>query len=628
MPDTAAAAMGNQPSTESDHESPDAPEQDPQAPPHHRDPDPVNSPASPDLKPRRKKKKSKKTKSAEVVRASDDEANVPTTQPETVLDEPLVDTIPVHAPADYVQVKPEMTPVAAAPEKKKRKKKRRAENAEPSSSRPEPEWPDAAQALIGLSKGVAGPGDGDTVEQTGMADETQEAPPEKRKKRKSKKVLSQPMVTDEPEEPELENSKPQPEPQEAAADVDMVDAGQSTAYSQPDQTAGFEAIISQHLATHMSKLPPPSPQPQDASSSIQQGFANGAYMPPSQIPLASIPNTQDLQIRTVATPAKKTRTKRKRSGAAQGAADPNGLVDPQLMELDQVAAPFAETLAPPAKRKRQRRPAAGVVIEKFYDDDDPVFKKPKKEGKEDDTPGGTFSVEERFAIDKALQKYKEDNEMDENALRNRIWGNQRRKDEFWNEICQAVPTRSRASVYKHVRRTYHVFEMRAKWTDEEDDQLAALVKAKGNRWKDIGEAMERMGEDCRDRYRNYVKCGKTRGTDRWTEEEEELLKHAVTECQRRAAEDLATAGRQIPADPEELINWTRVSDDIGNIRSRIQCRYKWRKMAAQRDRVITAPVGITYVGGKKKRIIYDIKEMLPGDKLWLLTQYVPFLSFL
>ena len=82
-------------------------------------------------------------------------------------------------------------------------------------------------------------------------------------------------------------------------------------------------------------------------------------------------------------------------------------------------------------------------------------------------------------------------------------------------------------------------------------------------------------------------------------------------------------GREIPPPEEEdtvLINWTTVSEKMFNKRSRIQCRYKWKKMQAQKEKVKTAPIGVTYVGGKKKRINFNIQDMLPGDRQWLLYQ--------
>lgn len=145
-----------------------------------------------------------------------------------------------------------------------------------------------------------------------------------------------------------------------------------------------------------------------------------------------------------------------------------------------------------------------------------------------------------------------------------MWANERKKDNFWDEVSTALPHRTRASVYKHVRRVYHTYEQRGKWTAEEDNELRHFVEEFGMSWKTIGVHIGRMPEDCRDRWRNYVKCGQNRGQNKWSLEEENKLLQVVNEIKQ--------------FDPSADINWTVVSEKIGGVRSRIQCRYKWNKI--------------------------------------------------
>lgn len=435
-----------------------------------------------------------------------------------------------------------------------------------------------------------------------------------------------------------------------------------------------QRIITEHLAAHMAKIgPPPSePQPEDVlveqrlmtelSSITQQttgadGFMAVNHAKPGQ-KQPSGPNAN----------GKKKRRRQPDSNGSNAAAGAgvdspmSGLVDPQLMQLDHDAALAAGDTLPggdpnPGPRKRRRATNAASAgarpsVQELEDGGQVPIDGAAKEVNRRKAPpqpgearpswstapvtsatepinGGTFSLEERHTIDKALADYCKIQSMTMDELKDRVWGNNRRKDEFWDTICLSVPNRSRASVYKHVRRSCHIFQQRAKWSAEEDDELAELVKEKGNRWKDIGEAMGRMGEDCRDRYRNYVKCGKSRGTDRWTEEEEELLKKVVREHKEQARQDFVQKNKPLPPPDEEdavLINWTTVSEMMQNKRSRIQCRYKWKKMLVQKEKVKQAPIGVTYVGGKKKRLTFDVKHMLPGDRQWLLHQYAAPLS--
>lgn len=176
-----------------------------------------------------------------------------------------------------------------------------------------------------------------------------------------------------------------------------------------------------------------------------------------------------------------------------------------------------------------------------------------------ETPSKAFKSEEKQAIDIFVTKYQEIENLSKQDFLNKIWSNERKKDKFWNYIQKVLPHRSRASIYKHVRRTYHVFSKRGVWTPEEDAQLRELYEKMNCKWKSIGEEMNRMPEDCRDRWRNYLKCGQERKTNAWSPEEEEMLNKIVT----------GLAGK---------INWTAVSEQMQGRRSRIQCRYKWNKL--------------------------------------------------
>lgn len=145
----------------------------------------------------------------------------------------------------------------------------------------------------------------------------------------------------------------------------------------------------------------------------------------------------------------------------------------------------------------------------------------------------------------------------------RVWSNERTKDDFWQSMTKVFPYRLRASVYKHVRRQYHVFDIRAKWTPQEDAMLRKLAATCSTNWKKIGEVMQRMPEDCRDRWRNYVKCGDNRASNKWTESEEHTLQAVVLSMLK---------------DKPQSINWTLVSERMDGTRLRIQCRYKWNKL--------------------------------------------------
>lgn len=206
----------------------------------------------------------------------------------------------------------------------------------------------------------------------------------------------------------------------------------------------------------------------------------------------------------------------------------------------------------------------------------------------DKSTGRSFSKEEIEAIDVFIKEYQKIHGMTHEMFLQRIWSNERKKDRFWEILQHVLPGRTRSSLYKHVRRTYHIFEKRGVWTPEEDQRLAELAKTCNAKWKAIGEEMKRMPEDCRDRWRNYVKCGAVRNVNKWTLEEEERLKQVISDIlqQERAKLEQGADGGAPGRRPKQMreaqvsptINWTTVSEIMGGTRSRIQCRYKWKKV--------------------------------------------------
>lgn len=248
--------------------------------------------------------------------------------------------------------------------------------------------------------------------------------------------------------------------------------------------------------------------------------------------------------------------------------------------------------------------------------------------------GKSFDNAEEAALEQFITEYQTIKNLDRQQICERIWSNERRKDDFWSNVCKVLPYRTRSSIYKHVRRKYHIFEQRGKWTAQEDRELARLCIEKEGQWSEIGKSLGRMPEDCRDRWRNYVKCGSNRASNKWSPEEEELLKRVITEMlgEARRSHQAYTSDVLIrDSDDEEdehisdgqknddqggneadkksnnkptfkdAINWTVVSERMGGTRSRIQCRYKWNKLV-------------------KKEAIAKIQSIAEGDKRWILEK--------
>lgn len=512
---------------------------------------------------------------------------------------------------------------------------------------------ESAQALLALNKGVAAAdGDGKKKKKRGK----------KGKKKKDKK--SEEVVRDSDALGE----------EEALEGMDVAGG---------DDLPDSQRIISQHLAAHMSKIAPASAS---AGTTLHEdedllmietelGYTAVSSPPPldaDDVLSSSAFHTSPVRKKGKAVYEKK---KNKRTDPIE---DANRLVDPALMEFDEATAaaaaaanisvdPPKDGIAEPRKRKRRlpteglgdgpekkkksrgKKVSEGIVDSAATNHVQPSPSVPLEQLPIPATPnsalgpistttttttpsggsaGGTFLVEEKRAIDVHLERYAEDNGLTHVDLCQRVWANERRKDDFWEGVCSVLPQRSRASIYKHVRRQYHIFNSRAKWTESEDEHLATLVKEKGSAWKAVGDAMGRMGEDCRDRWRNYGKCGKDRGKDRWDELEESELKKTIAEVligirtRRGITDPFDLESNAIDYDGEDEINWTVISDLMGNKRSRIQCRYKWNKMKQQKAR--SGGVAVVKSPGtwKKKKAKAFVEDMLVGDNIWLLKQYV------
>lgn len=234
--------------------------------------------------------------------------------------------------------------------------------------------------------------------------------------------------------------------------------------------------------------------------------------------------------------------------------------------------------------------------------------------------GKAFDSQEEAALEQFVNDYEKIKAISRRQVCERIWSNERRKDDFWINICKVLPHRTRSSIYKHVRRKYHIFDQRGKWTPEEEKELARLCLEKEGQWSEVGKALGRMPEDCRDRWRNYLKCGGNRASHKWSTEEEQQLKDVINGIlieARRAEDELqleleneAKNDNNVIQDLrrkrtrrsfKDIINWTIVSEKMHGTRSRIQCRYKWNKLI-------------------KKEALAKVETLSISDKRWILEK--------
>ncbi|KAH0559898.1 hypothetical protein GP486_003581 [Trichoglossum hirsutum] len=253
------------------------------------------------------------------------------------------------------------------------------------------------------------------------------------------------------------------------------------------------------------------------------------------------------------------------------------------------------------------------------------------------TKGGPFSEHEENLLKQFMDGYKLEHGLTEQELNARVWAERRlNRDDFWDQVSAILPYRPRQSIYKYCRRQFHNFPKRGQWTPEEDEELAVATKEHPQQWKIVGSLLNRMPEDCRDRWRNYLKCGEARKRDVWTEQEENQLRQHVREViallGREKAPDASASRENVLSDEEvdrkaSLVNWTVISEKMGGTRSRIQCSYKWKKLqktaAREQEQAIAEQNKIEVEPQPKKtwrakKAEGNFFKMLPGDKYELL----------
>ncbi|KAI8476144.1 MAG: hypothetical protein J3K34DRAFT_516817 [Monoraphidium minutum] len=157
------------------------------------------------------------------------------------------------------------------------------------------------------------------------------------------------------------------------------------------------------------------------------------------------------------------------------------------------------------------------------------------------------------------------------------------------EVAAALPQRTRKAVFAALQRMYGEGRGKGAWTPEEDAHLRAAVGSKGPRWKEIGGAIGRSGEQCRDRWRK-IGLGDARVTGPWGEEERQRLEELVMEYillsggggggAAAAAGGAAprptikTGGRTDGRQVLDNVDWDLISSRMGT-RNGLQCMEQW-----------------------------------------------------
>ncbi|KAK9807939.1 hypothetical protein WJX73_004975 [Symbiochloris irregularis] len=251
------------------------------------------------------------------------------------------------------------------------------------------------------------------------------------------------------------------------------------------------------------------------------------------------------------------------------------------------------TTAPKQPRK-QRQQRAGLQKEKIEVGEQAAW---REDDKRQDVKHGRFSEDEKETLRQAAQDFASQHGLSGDDLswlfstRGLEHGSKARG--AWQAIAAALPHRKYKAVYSAGTRMLHEGNYQGKWTLEDEARLLELVQEKGRRWKDIGAALNRLPEGCRDKHKE-ISLGQAKKKGAWSAEETSALRAAVhgylarriaaeDEDQEDAAtlslEDVCQQAQQAEG-PQgsravlDDIDWNIISRTLGT-RSPLQCMDKW-----------------------------------------------------
>jgi hypothetical protein len=218
---------------------------------------------------------------------------------------------------------------------------------------------------------------------------------------------------------------------------------------------------------------------------------------------------------------------------------------------------------------------------------------------------GRLPSDDIDAITAAVEEYRDVNDMTQVEI-NSLVQKDAIKDgsELWKYVYEQVPGIPRQKVLNFCRRSFHNFE-RGGWTEEQDQELREVYERHPGKWKQIGETINRFGEDCRDRWRNYLVNGDNLKKSYWEKDEEKKLRAAVRACIKKVREDREKDEdlRDAHKTDEELIDWGMVSKAMGHTRSRLQCANKWKKLEDRAASDVEDPVAVVPVSQTSWRVV-------------------------
>lgn len=162
---------------------------------------------------------------------------------------------------------------------------------------------------------------------------------------------------------------------------------------------------------------------------------------------------------------------------------------------------------------------------------------------------------------------------------------------FWSYLTSSLQNRPIISIYNHIKRLYDTRSKKGQWTPEEDKLLVRGVKEFGRSWIKVGEVVDRLPGDCRDRWRDYIEVReKNTLIDSTTTGEDEVGKKGKKDKAKKGKEkgkekemekeiEIGKWNEEELKELEKLVkkyghNWITISKKMKS-RTKTQCRLKW-----------------------------------------------------
>jgi hypothetical protein len=208
---------------------------------------------------------------------------------------------------------------------------------------------------------------------------------------------------------------------------------------------------------------------------------------------------------------------------------------------------------------------------------------PRRQSLPSREPKGKLSQEDTVRVSDAVEAYRNVTGMTQHAINEIIQGNALSDagKKLWDFIMDEVPDLPKRNVQSWTRRAFHNFAARGTWTPEQDDELMEAFERNPKKWAMIGAELNRLPDDCRDRWRNYLSVTNL-ALGPWQEGEERQLREAVKKCIELIREE-RRGNRELGHDNDDSyhekdIDWMRVSELMDSSRSHLQCYRKWNRI--------------------------------------------------